>query len=192
MKKIVLSLAPVSAETLKSLIQRSPGVPEFDIIDGHDMSEEELAKAFAKADIVLNDFTFKRIRKDLVAKAGPLKLIQQPSVGYDNIDIKACSERGTRVPNSPTGNVANVAEHTIAMGLALLRELIPANSGVRAGRWERLTLVPSELGGKTWGLVGLGHIASAVALRLRPFGLAKVLYYDPHRVTKEVEEQYGV
>jgi hypothetical protein len=53
MKKILLSLAPVSVETLKSLIQRSPGVPEFDVIDGHDMSEEELVKAFAKADVVL-------------------------------------------------------------------------------------------------------------------------------------------
>jgi hypothetical protein len=53
MKKILLSLAPVSVETLKSLIQRSPGVPEFDVIDGHEMSGEELAKAFAKADVVL-------------------------------------------------------------------------------------------------------------------------------------------
>ena len=53
MKKILLSVAPISIETLKSLIQRSLGVPEFDVIDGHDMSEEELVKAFAKADVVL-------------------------------------------------------------------------------------------------------------------------------------------
>jgi phosphoglycerate dehydrogenase-like enzyme len=192
MRKILLSLAPVSAETLKSLIQRSPGVPAFDIIDGHDMSEEELAKAFAKADIVLNNFPFKRIRKDLVAKAGLLKLIQQPSVGYDNIDIKACSERGIRVANAPTGNTVTVAEHAIAMGLALVRKLAPANSSVRAGRWERLTLEPSELGGKTWALVGLGGIGRALALRLRPFGLTKVLYYDPQQAAKEVEEQYGI
>ena len=51
MKKILLSMAPVSVETLKSLIQRSPGVPEFDVIDSHDMSGEQLAKAFAKAEI---------------------------------------------------------------------------------------------------------------------------------------------
>jgi phosphoglycerate dehydrogenase-like enzyme len=128
----------------------------------------------------------------LLANSGQLKLIQQPSVGFDAIDIKACTERGIPVANSPTGNVATVAEHTIAMGLAMLRGLVPANSSVRAGRWERLTLGPSELGGKTWGLVGLGHIARAVALRLRPFGLAKVLYYDPHQAAKETEEQYGV
>ena len=66
------------------------------------MSDEELAKAFAKADVVLGDFTFKRgIGRDLLAKAGPLKLIQQPSVGYEHIDVKACSERGIRVANTP-------------------------------------------------------------------------------------------
>jgi len=174
MKKILLSLAPVSVETLKSLIQRSPGVPEFDVIDGHDLGGEELTSAFAKADVVLGTWTFKRIGKDLVAKAGSLKLIQQPSIGYDNIDLKACSERGILVANSPTGNVATVAEHTIAMALALVRKLVRANAGVREGRWDRLTLAPSEIGGKTWGVFGFGEIGRAVALRLRPFGLAKV------------------
>jgi hypothetical protein len=80
MKKTLLSLAPVPVQQLKILVQRAPGVPEFDVIDGHDMSEEELAKPFARADVVLGTWTFKRIGKDLVAKAGPLKLIQQPSV----------------------------------------------------------------------------------------------------------------
>jgi phosphoglycerate dehydrogenase-like enzyme len=192
MKKILLSLAPVSVDTLKSLIQRSPGVPEFDVIDGHDLGGEELATAFAKTDVVLGTWTFKRIGKDLVARAGTLKLIQQPSIGYDNIDLKACSERGILVANAPTGNVATVAEHTIAMALALVRKLVRANAGVREGRWDRLTLAPSEIGGKTWGVVGFGEIGRAVALRLRPFGLAKVLYAAPHQASKGVEEQYGV
>jgi len=192
MKKILLSLAPVSVETLKSFIQRSPGVPEFDVIDGHDLGGEQLATAFAKADVVLGTWTFKRIGKDLVARAGSLKLIQQPSIGYDNIDLKACSERGILVANAPTGNVATVAEHTIAMALALVRKLVRANAGVRACRWDRLTLEPSEIGGKTWGVVGFGEIGRAVALRLRPFGLAKVLYAAPHQASKGVEEQYGV
>jgi phosphoglycerate dehydrogenase-like enzyme len=192
MKKNLLSLAPVSLETLKSLIQRSPGVPEFDVIDGHDLGGEQLATAFAKADVVLGTWTFKRIGKDLIDRAGPLKLIQQPSIGYDNVDLKACSERRIRVANVPTGNVVTVAEHTIAMALALSRKLVRANSSVREGRWDRLTLEPFELGGKTWGIVGLGEIGRAVALRLRPFGLTKVLYYAPHQAAKTVEEEYGV
>jgi len=188
-------MAPLPVEVLKSfLVQVSPGVAaDTDLIAGHDMSAEELAKVFAKADVVLGDYTFERgIGRELLAKAGPLKLIQQPSAGYQHIDIKACSERGIRVANAPTGNTVSVAEHTIAMGLALLRKLIPANRSVREGRWEQMTLQPSELAGKTWGLVGLGRIGRAVAVRLRPFGLAKVLYYNPNQVPKEVEEQYGV
>jgi hypothetical protein len=92
---------------------------------------------------------------------------QQPSTGYGNIDIKACSERGIMVANAPTGNTTTVAEHTVAMGLALLRKLVPANRSVREGRWERLTLQPSELGGKIWGVIGLGGIGRDAALRLQ-------------------------
>ena len=55
-----------------------------------------------------------------------------------------------------------------------------------------MTLQPFEMSRKTWGLVGLGQIGRAVALRLRPFGLTKVLYYDVRRAPKEVEEQCGV
>jgi glyoxylate reductase len=187
-------MAPLPVEVLKSfLVQLSPGVANTDVIAGHDMSAAELAKAFAKADVVLGDYTFKQgIGRELLAKAGPLKLIQQPSVGYQHIDIEACSERGIQVANTPNANTVGVAEHTIAMGLALLRNLVSANRSVREGRWEQTTLQPSELAGKTWGLVGLGQIGRAVALRLRPFGLAKVLYYDPRQAPKEVVKQHGV
>ena len=193
MKKTLLSLAPLPVEVLKSVLQLSPAVPETDVVAGYNMSAEELAKAFATADVVLGDFTFKRgIGRELLAKAGPLKLIQQPSVGYEHIDVKACSERGIRVANTPGANTVSVAEHTIAMGLAMLRKLIPANRSVRDGRWEQMTLQPFELSRKTWGLVGLGQIGRAVALRLRPFGLTKVLYYDVRQAPKEIEEQCGV
>jgi len=193
MKKTLLSMAPLPVEVVKSLIQLSPGAADTDVIAGHGMSAEELAEAFAKADVVLGDYTFKRgIGRELLAKAGPLKLIQQPSVGYEHIDIKACSERGIRVANTPTANTVSVAEHTVAMGLALLRKLISADRSVREGRWEQTTLQPSELARKTWGLVGLGQIGRAVALRLKPFELTKVLYYDPRQAPKEVEDQCGV
>jgi phosphoglycerate dehydrogenase-like enzyme len=194
-KKTLLSMAPLPVPVLKSLLNLSPGVADTDIIAGHDMSDEELAKAITKADAVLGDFTFKRgIGRDLLAKAGPLKLklIQQPSVGYEHIDIKACSERGIRVANTPGANTVSVAEHTIAFGLAMLRKLIPANRSVREGRWEQTALHPSELQHKTWGIVGLGQIGRDVALRLRPFGLNKVLYYDVRQAPKEVEAQCGV
>lgn len=195
MKKILLSLAPLPLGVLKSLLNLAPGAADTDIIAGYGMSGEELAKTIGKADAVLGDFTFKHgIGRDLLAKAGPLKLnfIQQPSVGYEHIDIKACSERGIRVANTPGANTVSVAEHTLAMGLAMLRKLIPANRGVREGRWEQTMLQPAELQHKTWGIVGLGQIGRDVAVRLRPFNLNKVLYYDLRQASKEVEVQCGV
>jgi len=193
MPKTLLSLAPLPVPVLKSLLNLSPGAADTDIIAGHAMSDEQLAEAFAKADVVLGDFTFKRgIGRDLLAKAGRLALIQQPSVGYEHIDVKACSERGVPVANTPGANTVSVAEHTIALGLAMLHKLIPANRSVRAGRWEQTALQPCELQHKTWGIVGLGQIGRDVALRLRPFGLNKVLYYDVRQAPKEVEAQCGV
>src|SRR5579871_3617499 len=147
-EKTLLSLAPLPASVLKSLLTIAPGLGDINIIAGHDMSDEELCKAFGRADAVLGDFTFKRrIGRDLLANAGPLrlKLIQQPSVGYEHIDVKACAERGIRVANTPGANTVSVAEHTIAFGLAMLRKLIPANRSLRAGRWEQQTLHPCEL-----------------------------------------------
>jgi glyoxylate reductase len=194
-KKTLLSMAPLPASVLKTLLNLPPGVADTEVIVGYGMSDEELADAIAKADVVLGDFTFAHgIGRELLAKAGPLKLklIQQPSVGYEHIDVKACSERGIRVANTPGANTVSVAEHTIAFGLAMLRKLIPANRSVRAGRWEQMTLQPVELQHKTWGIVGLGQIGRDVALRLRPFGLNNVLYYDVRQASKEVEAQCGV
>ena len=195
MAKTLLSLSPLPVSALKSLLNLAPGIADTEIIAAHDMSDEDLCKVFGKADVVLGDFTFKRrIERDLLAKAGPLKLklLQQPSVGYEHIDIKACSERGIRVANTPGANTVSVAEHTIAFGLAMLRKLIPANRSVRAGQWEQQTLHPHELQHKTWGIVGLGQIGRDVAVRLKPFNLNKVLYYDVREAPRQVEVQCGV
>jgi phosphoglycerate dehydrogenase-like enzyme len=194
MKKTLLLMPPIRIEDFKNMLLRfSPSTDDTDFIAGHDMRAEEVAKVFARAHIVLGDNSSNWIiGKELVEKAGPLKLIQQPSAGYDNIDVKACSERGIRVANTPGANTVSVAEHVIAMGLALLRKLVPANRTLHAGRWERTTVQPIELAAKTWGLVGLGEIGRAIAVRLRPFGLTKMLYYDLRPAPKELEEKLGI
>jgi phosphoglycerate dehydrogenase-like enzyme len=188
----LLSLSPLPVLMLKALLNAAPGIGDTEITDGHDLSGNDLAEAFADADVVLGDFTFKhRIGADLVVKAERVKLIQQPSVGYEHIDVEACTGRRIPVANTPGANTVSVAEHTIAFGLAMLRKLIPADRSVRAGRWEQLTLHPVELQHKTWGIVGLGQTGREVALRLRPFRLGKVLYYNVRRVPREVEAQCG-
>ena len=194
MKKTLLSMAPIPVAALQTLLRQvSPSTADTEVIAGHEMSEGELVEAFGKADVVLGDNSGRLgIGRELLVKAGLLKLIQQPSAGYDNIDIEACSERGIRVANAPGANTISVAEHAIAMGLALLRKLIPANRSVHEGRWERMAVQPVELAGKTWGLVGFGEIGRAVAVRLKPFGLNKMLYYDLRRAEQEVEGEFGV
>ncbi|HOS97662.1 MAG TPA: hydroxyacid dehydrogenase, partial [Deltaproteobacteria bacterium] len=116
----VLSLAPLPAELVKLLIQQTPGVPDFEVVAGYGLSDEEVRRCLPEADAVLGDYTFRhRITADLVSGASRLKLIQQPSVGYQHIDVDACTARGIPVANTAAANTESVAEHTIAWGLCL-------------------------------------------------------------------------
>ncbi len=193
MKPVVLSLAPLPAELVSALIMQTSGLPDFDVVSGGGMSREDLLDAFSRADVVMGDYTFQRpISSDLIEKAFSLRLIQQPSVGYQHIDVDACTERRIPVANTPGANTASVAEHTMACGLSLLRKLSAANQGMREGRWDQLSLNPAELAGKTWGLIGFGRIGRAVSLRLKPFAPARVLYYDVVRLSAQEEDEFGV
>ncbi len=193
MKQVVLSLAPLPAELVKALILQTEGVPDFDVVYGHEMSRADLSEAFAGADVVLGDYLFKQeIDEDTLVRAASVKLIQQPSVGYQNIDIGACSARGVRVANTPGANTISVAEHTIAWGLCLFRNVFASQQSMKEGRWEQMSVKPVELAGKVWGLAGFGQIGKAVALRLKPFGLGKVLYHDVVRADADTEAEYGV
>ena len=94
--------------------------------------------------------------------------------------------------NTPGANTISVAEHTIAWGLSLLRNMYMAQQSMREGRWEQMEIKPAELAGKTWVIIGFWQIGRAVALRLNFFGLARILYSDIVRASDEVEEEYGV
>lgn len=193
MAKIVLSLAPLSAEIVKLLIRQTPHLPDFEVVDGSAMSETAIKKHLEKAEIVLGDYTFKHpITADWIAAAKNLKFIQQPSVGYQHIDVKACAAAGIRVANTAGANTVSVAEHTVAWGLCLLKNMFYAHQSVVAGKWEQMNIKAAELQGKVWGIVGFGNIGRAVAKRLRPFELSAILYYDIDRVGPSCEQQLGV
>jgi lactate dehydrogenase-like 2-hydroxyacid dehydrogenase len=117
-----------------------------------------------------------------------VKLIQQPSTGYNHIDISACAKRGIPVANIGGANAISVAEHTIAMGLVLLKRITYAHEKMLEGNWvqgELLTLA-TELSGKTWGLIGMGRIGREVASRAKSLG-AQVVYYDVKRLSTDEE-----
>ena len=193
MNQIVLSLIPLPAELVKSLIRRTEGVPDFEVVAGYDMSDEEIKKHFLEADVVLGDYTFKhKITVDLLLGTRKLKLIQQPSVGYQHIDVEACTARGIKVANTPGANTISVAEHTIAWGLCLIKNMLCADKSTKQGRWEQMSVRPVELKAKVWGIIGFGRIGQAVASRLKPFELSRILYFDVHRYDLTLEQELGV
>jgi glyoxylate reductase len=193
MSKTVLSLAPLPADVVKFLIRQTPDVPDFDVIPGYEMSGEEVKKTFSEADVVLGDYTFKqKITADIVSAARNLKFIQQPSVGYQHIDVAACTARGIKVANTAGANTISVAEHTIAWGLCLLKNMFHAHASTKLGGWEQMSIKPAELKGKVWGIVGFGRIGQAVAERLKPFQLSRIIYHDTYRPEPSVEQELGV
>src|SRR4029077_12548775 len=115
-------------------------------------------------------------------------VVGRAGVGVDNIDVEAATHRGVLVMNTPGGNAVSVAEHTLALMLALARSVPQANAAIQAGRWEKSSS-GTELRGKTIGLVGLGRVGTEVARRARGLEM-KVLAHDPYvtpAAAREVE-----
>ena len=107
-----------------------------------------------------------------------LKAIVRAGVGVDNIDVPAATRQGIVVMNTPGGNTVSTAEHTVAMMLALSRNIPKADQSFKAGKWERSKFTGTQLEGKTLGIVGLGRVGLAVAKRAQGFDM-KVVGVDP-------------
>ena len=193
MKTTVVSLAPLPAEFIQYLI-KDAGIPapeELEIINANSLSDSEIIAAVKGASVILGDFTFKRrITREIAMAAKGAKLIQQPSVGYQHIDIDACTEAGIPVANTAGANTVSVAEHTIMVALCLLKKLMLAHRTTVAGEWRQLDMDSVEMYGKVWGLIGMGKIGKAIAERLIAFGV-KAIYYDPFRLTSSEEKQFS-
>lgn len=138
-----------------------------------------------------------KIDKELLEHAKRLKIIAQYAVGYDNIDIDACTERGIYVTNTPGVLSESVADLTIGLILAITRRIVEGDKFIRTGEWEKLgtawhpnLMVGMDLKGKVLGIVGMGGIGYEVAKRAKVFGL-KIIYYDIVR-KENVEKELGV
>src|SRR6267154_1744319 len=119
------------------------------------------------------------VNAQVLRSAPKLRVIGRAGVGVDNIDLEAATKAGIAVMNTPGANAVAVAEHTIALMLALARHLCRADSTTRAGKWEKKSLQGTELRGKTLGIVGLGRIGMEVARRARAFEM-NVVAHDPY------------
>jgi D-3-phosphoglycerate dehydrogenase / 2-oxoglutarate reductase len=128
------------------------------------------------------------VNAEILRSAQKLRVIGRAGVGVDNIDLEAATKAGIAVMNTPGANAVAVAEHTLALMLALARHLCRADSTTRAGKWEKKSLQGTELRGKTLGIVGLGRIGMEVARRARAFDM-KVVAHDPFVAAAVAREQ---
>lgn len=129
-----------------------------------------------------------RIDEDLLNLAPQLKIIANLAVGYDNIDVKACSERGIVVCNTPDVLTETTADLTFALLMATARRLTEAAEFVKNGEWSEwgpFLLAGKDIHHKTVGIVGMGRIGSAVAKRAKGFDM-NILYHN--RTRKEHAE----
>jgi D-3-phosphoglycerate dehydrogenase / 2-oxoglutarate reductase len=120
-----------------------------------------------------------QLTSDLIDRAERLKVIGRAGVGVDNVDLEAASRRGIVVANAPQSTVVSAAEHTIALLLAVARNIPQAHAALKEGRWERARFAGLELADKTLGLVGFGRIGQQVARRARALEM-RVLAHDPY------------
>ena len=115
----------------------------------------------------------------VLAAAKNLKVVARAGVGVDNVDVNAATENGIIVVNSPSGNIVAAAEHTIALLMAVARNVPAGDRSLRSGGWERSRLVGTEVGGKTLGVIGLGKVGLKVARMGVGLGM-KVVALDPY------------
>jgi D-3-phosphoglycerate dehydrogenase len=131
-----------------------------------------------------------KLTADVIERATKLKAIGRAGVGVDNVDVQAATKRGIVVANAPQSNVVTAAEHTMALLLALARNVPQAHASLTAGQWERSKFSGVELLDKTLGILGFGRIGQLVAHRAQGFGM-HVVAYDPF-VSAERYRELGV
>ncbi|HEY1538776.1 MAG TPA: phosphoglycerate dehydrogenase [Solirubrobacteraceae bacterium] len=160
-------------------------VAGFDVDTGYDWTREQLEERIAAYDaIVIRSAT--KVDAGLLALATSLRAVARAGVGVDNVDVAAATKRGIIVVNAPRSNVVTAAEHTVALLLALARNIPQAAGALREGRWERKNFSGTELMDKTLGILGFGRIGQLVAARANAFGM-NVIAYDPFVATQLYE-----
>ncbi len=157
------------------------------------MDAAALAAAIAECDVLVPTVT-DAIDAGLIAGAGPrLKLIANFGAGVNHIDLRAARARGIIVTNTPGVLTEDTADMTMALIVSVPRRLAEGEKLVRSGQWKGWSpggMLGHRIGGKALGIVGMGRIGQAVAMRARAFGLS-IHYHNRHRLPAVLEGQLG-
>ncbi|MFW5995494.1 MAG: C-terminal binding protein [Spirochaetia bacterium] len=145
----------------------------------------EWADWLAEVDGLLVNLT--PIGREELERLPRLKAISRYGVGVDAIDLSEASAHGVAVLNQPAIMVAEVSDHTIALWLACMRQIVPRDAAVRRGEWNIRTPAPTRrLQGGVFGMIGFGRVGRAVAVRLKVFSPERILVYDPYVDDQEI------
>lgn len=181
----IIVLDDLAPEGLQQL-EAAEGI-EFEVRTG--LKGEELRKTLLEFDGAICRSGVK-LTADVLEGNRRLRAIVRAGVGTDNIDKAAATRMGIVVMNTPAGNTLSTAEHTVAMMMALSRNIAPAYQSLIEGRWDRKNYMGTQLAGKTLGVVGLGRIGLAVAARAKALEM-RVVGYDPF-LSRERTEALGI
>jgi D-3-phosphoglycerate dehydrogenase len=181
----VIVLDTLAQEGL-DMLEAAPGI-EYEVRTG--LKGDALREALAQFDGAICRSGVKITAESLEGNRR-LKAIVRAGVGTDNIDKTAATRWGIVVMNTPAGNTLSTAEHTIALMLALSRNIAPAYQSLVEHKWDRNKYMGTQVAGKTLGIVGLGRIGLAVARRAKGLEM-NVLGYDPF-MTRERAQEMGI
>ena len=179
----ILVADPIGAEGV-ALLESSATV---DVKTG--MKPPELLAVISEYDgLVVRSET--KVTKEVIDTAKKLQVVGRAGIGVDNIDLDAATSAGIAVVNAPTGNTVAAAEHTMALMLALSRNVPTAHQSLKSGEWKRSAFMGVEVRNKTLGICGLGRVGSEVAQRAQSFGM-KLVGFDPF-VSPDYARQKGI
>lgn len=179
----ILVADPIGAEGIELLQAHA----EVDVKTG--MKPPELLAVIGDYDaLVVRSET--KATKEVIEAAKKLKVIARAGIGVDNIDLDAATNAGIAVVNAPTGNTVAAAEHTMALMLALSRNVPFAQQSLKAGEWKRSQFMGIEVRNKTLGVCGLGRVGSEVAKRAQSFDM-RLVGYDPF-VAPDYAKRMGI
>lgn len=173
----------VAQATDEGILDRLRSIARVTVIAGND--ESALLAACADA-VCLQVGTWVKVTESFLDHCPSLKVISRTGVGVDNVDIAAASRKGIMVLNTPQANGISVAEHTLALMLALSKQLFVLDSHMRGGDFQiRRKNLPVDLCGKTLGLIGFGNIGRMVAQKANAAFSMRILAYDPYVIQTE-------
>ncbi len=181
----VLVTDSISATGLKDLYDH----PNFSVEKKKGLSSEKLMEIIGDYDaLIVRSQT--QVTEELLQHAHKLQVIARAGVGIDNINVNAATKKGIIVVNAPGANTIAATEHTLAMMLALSRNIPQAHHITTRGEWKRSSFQGVELYKKTLGVIGMGRIGTEVAKRAKSFEM-NIMGFDPY-LTEERAEKLGI